>query len=161
MEPHDPKIVYRLMQPGEEAAAARLALEVFLECVAPHYAPEGIDAFRRFVHADALARRRQTGNPVLVAERGRRIVGLLEIRSDSHIAMLFVARHLQGGGIARELLQRAVALCRARIAFLQKITVNASPNSLAAYRKLGFQATGDETTVDGIRFTPMARTLAK
>jgi ribosomal protein S18 acetylase RimI-like enzyme len=39
------------------------------------------------------------------------------------------------------------------------MTVNASPYALGFYRRLGFQPTDAEHTVDGLRFIPMRRRM--
>ena len=57
-------------------------------------------------------------------------------------------------GIARALFSTLRDHCRTA-PDTPRITVNSSPYAVGAYRRLGFRATGDERTVDGIRFTPM------
>jgi GNAT superfamily N-acetyltransferase len=76
-----------------------------------------------------------------VAEIGGRIVGVVATRDDSHVFRLFVSRRWRGLGIARRLLDRAVADCRKR-AGTRSITLNASPFAVAAYRRLGFVSKG-------------------
>ena len=76
-----------------------------------------------------------------VAEVGGRIVGVVATRDDSHVFRLFVSRRWRGLGIARRLLDRAVADCRRR-AGTRAITLNASAFAVAAYRRLGFVPKG-------------------
>ncbi len=42
---------------------------------------------------------------------------------------------------------------------VRELTVNASPNAVLAYERLGFTPAGPEQTVNGIRFIPMALAL--
>ena len=150
---------YRSVRTDEAADLAAFVLKVFTEFVAPLFAREGIAEFKKFIAPDLMAERRAAGNVIWVAARGSKTVGLIEMRENRHIALLFVDAACQRQGIAGELIRRAVAECRERDPGLDTITVNASPNAVAAYRKLGFQPTGEEQTVNGIRFTPMGLTL--
>jgi len=151
-----PTVSYRLMKPGEEPQVIDLVIDVFSECVAPHYSQEGIEEFRRFANADALAERLLSGNFVLIAEAGRGIIGIIELRENTHVAMFFVGKSHQRQGIGRTLLRKSIAICTEREPTLKRMTVNSSPNAFPAYRQIGFKAVEDEQIVNGIRFIPMA-----
>lgn len=153
-------VSYRSMTPGDEAGAADLAWNVFLEFVAPEFGPEGIEEFQSYVRVDAMADRLKSGNFGLLAESGQGIVGVIEIRNHNHIALLFVDKAYQRRGIATQLIDKAIEICRKRNPDIQSITVNASPNAVAAYRSVGFMATADITVANGMRFVPMKRQLA-
>ena len=153
-------MVFRPMAPADADAAVGLVRRVFDAFVAPQYGPQGIATFREFVCADAMAARLAAGHFAIVAESGAAIVGVIEVRDNRHIALLFVAAPHQRRGIARRLFRQAATICRQRDPQLDGITVNASPNALTAYRRLGFEATEDEKTVNGIRFVPMAFAFA-
>jgi predicted GNAT family N-acyltransferase len=103
----------------------------------------------------AMRQRVEAGNVVLVAATPERLVGVIEIRDYTHISLLFVDRVFQGRRISRELLNRALDVCRQHNPDLREMTVNASPNAVTIYTRLGFFATGDEQEKNGIRFTPM------
>lgn len=150
-------IVYRPMNAGEEPAVSRLVLEVFNKFVAADLEPDGIEEFLRFANPQALRARCQPNGFVLVACKAETIVGMLEFIPPDRIAMLFVS--LRGQGIARELLARAIARVRTDNPQLLKLTVNSSLYAKPIYEKLGFQATGAVTTINGIRFIPMQRSL--
>ena len=150
---------YRPMKPDEAADLAAFVLNVFTEFVAPQFAREGIAEFKKFIAPDLLAERRAAGNVIWVAASGSATAGVIEMRENRHIALLFVDAACQRQGIAGELIRRAVAECRERAPGLDTITVNASPNAVAAYRKLGFKPGEGEQTVNGIRFIPMVRVL--
>lgn len=149
------QISFRPMKQGEEADVVDLVLRVFDEFVAPQYSQEGVAEFKKFVNADALADRIQAENILILAESGQRIISVIEIRENSHIALLFVERFHQRKGIAKELIQRAIGICRQRKPDLEKITVNSSPNAFDAYQKIGFKAIEGENLKNGIRFIPM------
>ncbi|KPK36871.1 MAG: hypothetical protein AMJ65_15655 [Phycisphaerae bacterium SG8_4] len=147
------------MKSGEQAAVADFVLRVFAEFVGPLYSQEGIAQFKKFACAGALADRFRAGNLFLLAESGQRIIGVIEVRQHSHVGLLFVEKSFQRKGIARELLGRSVEICRKRNPDIQRITVNSSPNAVAAYQKIGFKAVEEEQLQNGMRFVPMELTL--
>ena len=143
------------MEPGEEAGVIDLVSTVFNEFVAPLYSQEGVSEFMKYLRGDELAQRIRSGNFVLLAKFDVDIIGVVEVRDNSHIAMLFVKGSHQKKGIGKELLKRAVEKCKIRNPDIHKITVNSSPNAVSAYRTMGFNALEREQVVNGIRFTPM------
>ncbi len=145
------------MHAGEEAAVCQLVLDVFNEFVAADFTPDGIEEFQRFANPRALRARRQPHGFVLLACQAEAIVGMLEFIPPDRIAMLFVS--LRGQGIARELLDRAIDRAHADNPQLHQLTVNSSLYAEPIYLKLGFEATGEATTVNGIQFIPMQRSL--
>jgi predicted GNAT family N-acyltransferase len=74
--------------------------------------------------------------------------------------MLFVARSHQRTGVGRTLLGTAIQLIHQQGASSGRLTVNSSPNSVEAYRQLGFSPVGPEQVVRGIRFVPMELQLS-
>ena len=77
-----------------------------------------------------------------------------------HVSMLFIRADGQRSGIGRGFLHIAIKTCRERSDACGVITVNSSPNAVAAYERLGFAATGNERCVHGIRFIPMQLPIA-
>jgi GNAT superfamily N-acetyltransferase len=152
-------ITYRIMKHGEEAAIVDLVLRVFAEFIAPQYSQEGIAEFKKFACTDALADRFLAGNAILLAESKQSIIGVIEIRENDHVALLFVERSHQRKGIAKELLLRSIEVCRERNTDINRISVNSSPNAFGAYQKMGFTGDRDEKVVNGIRFIPMVLAL--
>ncbi len=132
-----------------------LVLKVFGQFVAPGFSDEGVLEFKKFVSESELSKRFEAGNPIVVAEHGKMPVGVIEIRDDSHIALLFVEKAYQKRGIAGRLIHEAVGICRGRNRDLRKFTVNASPNAYDAYRHMGFRGEKAVSTINGIRFIPM------
>jgi predicted GNAT family N-acyltransferase len=147
------RLSIRLMKPGEEAEVSALVARVFDEFVAPDFSPEGIAEFFRYAHPTAMARRCEATNRVLVAEENGRIIGMLEMRGFDHIAMLFV--ETQGQGVGRDLIERALQVCRKGQPAVRQVTVHASRYAVPIYRKLGFEAEGHERTESGITYRPM------
>ncbi len=147
------------MEPGEEAGVIDLVSKVFNEFVAPLYSKEGVSEFMKYLREDELAQRIRSGNFVLLAKSGVDIIGVVEVRDNSHIALLFVKSSHQKRGIGRELLKIAVEKCKTLNPDILRISVNSSPNAVSAYRTMGFNALKPEQVVNGIRFTPMELSL--
>ncbi|MBU1241433.1 GNAT family N-acetyltransferase [Myxococcota bacterium] len=141
------------------ARAVKLVLSVFDSLVAPDCSAEGIDEFRSFVNVPSMKARLRDGNIMLVAREGRKLVGVIEIRSKNHISLFFVAPSHQRRGIARALFQRAVALSRSRHKHITQITVNAALKAVVAYKALGFTPISGIMNQNGITYRPMAHTI--
>jgi len=147
-------IHYRFMKTGEEGRVCALIEKVFNEFVAPDYGQECVDEFFKFANPMAMARRKGPEQVVIIAEKGTDIVGVIEMRSFNHIAMLFVGS--RGEGIAKGLFKKAVNVCLKRHPDIKTITVNSSPFAESIYSKMGFKTTGRKQKKNGIIFVPMA-----
>jgi ribosomal protein S18 acetylase RimI-like enzyme len=145
------------MQAGEEDPVSRLALRSFDEYVGPGYAEEGIREIHEIFSASAIRERQGERHFILVAEADGAIVGMIEVRDNRHISMLFVDPDFLRRGIGRELLRRGIERARAGSGAGAEFTVHSSPYAVPVYRRLGFVATGEEQTVNGIRFVPMRK----
>lgn len=152
---------YRLMKPGEESGVFDLVFRTFSEFIAPHYSRAGVLEFLKYIRPAYLLERLQKDHFVLLATAQRKIIGVVEVRGNSHISLLFVDRQFQRRGVASELLRRMLRICLKKKPDLSRITVNASPNSVKIYKHLGFRQESLEQTKNGIRFTPMALGLSK
>lgn len=139
-------IQIRVIQEDELPAALALVERVFLLFEAPDYSQQGIDTFRAFLRdRDRVAELKLLGAFVCDA-----LVGVLAMRGESHIALFFVEREMQGKGVGRALFSAARAACPGDF-----MTVNSSPYAVEIYKRLGFLPLSEEQEKDGIRFTPM------
>ena len=152
-------ITYRAMKSGEEQRVSELILDSFGEFIGPEYSREGVDEFRKYVQPEALQQRSRADHSVLVATANDRIAGVIEIRQNDHVSLLFVDKALHRRGIAKELVQRAMAIMRQAKPELERVSVNSTRYGVAAYEKLGFRRTGPERAVNGIVFIPMVPRL--
>ncbi len=152
-------IVYRPMTPADTDAASQLILDSFGEFIAGDYSDEGRAEFTRHVQPEALVDRARSNHVVLMAMAGERPAGVIELRDNDHVALLFVDSGFQRQGIARELLARALSVARPAKPGLDRVTVNSSRFGVPVYEKLGFRQTGPERSVNGIVFIPMAHQL--
>lgn len=149
---------YRALSPRDMEAALSLAWTVFLEFEAPEYSAEGIEEFRKYVQPCSIIRlmdKQELFGWGCFA--GEQIVGMIAIRPSCHISLLFVDKAYHRRGIAKTLLGQALEQYLA--GGHKEITVNSSPYGKEAYHRMGFQDTGEEQTVNGIRFIPMKKAL--
>lgn len=153
----DDKLHVRCAYREEWEDAISLAWCTFMKFEAADYTQRGVESFREFITDPVLRRMFIMGSyQLFVALEKGKIVGMISLRNETHISLLFVdeAHHKQGIGSAL-----ITYLCD----YVDKeegyhsVTVNAAPYALGFYHKLGFQDTGMEETNDGIRFTPMKR----
>lgn len=73
----------------------------------------------------------------LVAVSAGRVVGAALVKDFRNLCTLFVASELQGVGIGRSLLNEVSSRCRGRSED-GLLVLNAAPNAIAFYRRLGF-----------------------
>ncbi len=149
----------RPMQSGEEVEVSQLVVRAFRQSVAVLYSPEGVTEFLRFAKSEAIKERGKKDCQVFMADTGREICGIVDVRDYDHILMLFVEHEAQRLGIGRRLLNLAVDVCRKENPQLREVTVNSSPNAVKAYRRFGFAVTSPEKEKKGLRFTPMKMTI--
>jgi GNAT superfamily N-acetyltransferase len=151
---------YRLMKSGEETEVYDLVVRVFNEFIAPHYSREGIEEFLKYARPELLLCRSEMNHFVVLGTTQGRMVGMIEVRETNHVSMFFVDKPCQKRGVGKELLREALRICLKKKPHLSKVTVNASPNSVTIYKKLGFRQERLEQVKKGIRFTPMALKLS-
>lgn len=141
---------------GQEVLdALHLVWDVFVVDVAPCYTQEGVAAFSQFIRYENIEKKMRTEGMAMFGafdEIGMKGVGA--IHPSGHIALLFVRKEEQKKGIGRQLFQ---AMCSYGVQTFRvsKITVNASPGSVEAYRRFGMRDAAPEQTGDGIQYTPL------
>lgn len=141
----------RTMLAGEEEDICKIVFRAFMHTVAKEYNGDGIAGFRKQATPEAMARRCEDGNIVLVAEKEYEPIGMIELHEEKHIFFFFVVPEHQQQGVGRKLLAEVRSLCPPATA----ITIKSSPNAVGAYEAFGFSTTGAEQEENGIRFTPM------
>lgn len=137
--------------------ALGLALEVFMEFVAPDYKPEGIETFKRFIGDEKLIQGFRSGIcPIYAAFDNGKIIGLIGMRENkTHINLAYVKKEYHRKGVATEIFRFLLRDLREENPSLSEITLNSSPYGLPFYLHLGFIPQSEELEEDGIRYTPM------
>lgn len=155
----DTPIEYRPIKQGDATQIFDFITEVFNQFVAPEFSQEGIAEFLEYIQPNTLAGYLESNHFGFMAYVGPEIAGVIVVRDDNHVALFFVASQYQRKGVGRTLFRMVLSHCRSRDVTTTGITVNASPNSVNAYKKLNFEPTDIEQCVNGIRFVPMVLRL--
>lgn len=148
-------ILIRTINENEWQEAMNLAWDTFILYEAPEYSKEGITSFRNFVRDPILKTLFIEGKyNVLAAFNNNIIVGIIGVRNETHISLLFVDSEYHKKGIARRLVEKTFERTYEKYG-KREMTVNSSPYAVGFYHKMGFVDTDIEQTTDGIRYTPM------
>jgi GNAT superfamily N-acetyltransferase len=150
-----PPSTYRRAMLAELPAISAFVRQVYATSVAPYELAAGQATFARYTDAAVMATRAGT-HDVWVAEMAGTLVGALEVRDETHVALLFVDPASQRQGIGRGLFFAALGQPEC----WPELTVNSTPRAVGAYARLGFQLWGDELEQNRLRFQPMRRTPA-
>lgn len=157
----DISIEYRKMKQGDASQVCTFITGVFNQFVAPEFPQEGIEEFMTYIQPEALVSHLKSDHFALIAAIRSEIIGVIAVRDHNHVALFFVDSRYQRRGIGRELCRKALEICNCQEVKPSQMTVNASPNSVNAYKKLHFEPTDKEQCVNGIRFVPMALCMQK
>lgn len=152
-------ITYRPFTPGEGVEVCNLVARSFNEFIAPGFSEDGIEEFFRYANPRALVKRSEGSHCALIAEAEGTIAGVIEIRENRHISMLFVDKKFHRRGIARELLGLALDRIKSGGRVPKKLTVNSSAFALPFYESLGFLQTSEPRIIHGVLHIPMALSL--
>ena len=154
-----PKIVVRSAYRDEWDDAMSLAWRTFMRFEAYDYSAEGIKSFQDFITDTTLYRMFVMGAyQLFCAFDGKKLVGMISLRNEIHISLLFVEASYHKKGVGRALIDYVGRYVLLEEGF-QKLTVNAAPYAVGFYHKLGFCDTDVEKISDGIRYTPMEKSL--
>lgn len=140
---------------SESTKLSQFIKMVFDSSVANFYSDQGNEEFYKYITPKAIEEQLQKDHWILKAEIDKKLVGIIEIRSNNHLSMLFVDPQHQKQGIGRQLLVQAIKLIKQNNSSVKMIAVHSSPNSVTAYEALGFKSVSDEKEVNGIKFTTM------
>lgn len=155
------QITIDTMRLSEAVEVLKLIKTCFDMHVKPHYSDYGVATFYDYIDKEAFLKRQGKQHQVFVArvDEEKAVAGMMELRANRHVALLFVRNDLRKSGVGRALIRRAIHM--AGMSGFDAVTVHASPNSVAAYRKFGFVPVREEQVINGIRFTPMRLEIGK
>ena len=123
-----------------------LIWKTFLEYEAPDYTEEGIKEFEKTINDKKWIEDRK----FFGAFEDDKIVGVIAIKNDNHIALFFVDGKYHRRGIGKSLYNEIKKNNKTGF-----FTVNSSPYAHEVYKHLGFYDLDGEQTVNGLRFFPM------
>jgi GNAT superfamily N-acetyltransferase len=148
-------------QNGQEIAIYKLIKRVYDEFVSLDYCEEGNKFFYDWIQPSKIAERQLNRINIWVAFKDSELVGMIEIRDDKFISLLFVDRIYQGQGIAKRLFNESLKELIQGDSRLDKFYVHASPYSIPIYRKMGFIETDNIREENGIIYLPMEMEIKK
>jgi GNAT superfamily N-acetyltransferase len=152
------ELIYKPYEEGQEKDISDMIWDVFSEFEAPEYSKEGINIFKDFINPQRLADDiRYNGFKIYCCFEGDILAGVLALRNQKHISLLFVRKSHHKKGIARELVRMIIEYIQKANPYVHELTVNSSPYAVEIYKKLGFTATDTMQEKDGIIYMPMIK----
>ena len=147
----------RKIIPEEVNDALALALDVFMQFEAPDYRPEGVAAFKRDIieNETFITDCKKGVCPIYAAFDDNEIIGIIGMRSNTHINLVFVKKEYHRQGVATAIFRFLLNDILNENPDLNEITLNSSPYGKPFYLHIGFVPLSDEKEIDGIKFTPM------
>jgi len=151
---------YRQIKPEDEVEVCNLVARSFNEFIAPSFTEEGVEEFFKYANSRALKKRGESGYLAMVAESEGKLAGIIELRGDNHISMLFVDKAFHRKGVAKELVRQALEEVSSNSGRPKDITVNSSSYAVAFYESLGFIQYENEKSIYGVIHIPMVLSLS-
>ncbi len=136
-----------------------LAWITFRKCNSPEYGKEGEASFLSFITDNRLKEAFLKGQyKLFVAVLNGETVGMVSLRPDRRISLLFVSQKYQRMGIGTRLIGRAQEYIREASGDAKHpLRVYAAPCAIGFYRKQGFYTVGDPFESEGMVMVPMER----
>lgn len=144
------KIEYSPMNKDDSRKVFDMVSSVFDEFVKNDFTDEGVEEFYRALGEFVISR--PENHDVYAAKSGDEILGMIDIRDNSHISLFFVKSGYHNMGIGKGLMNAILPGVKGEI-----LSVNSSLFAVPVYVKLGFRPLKEAQTVNGIKFVPMER----
>ncbi|MBP1664352.1 MAG: hypothetical protein H6Q19_1492 [Bacteroidetes bacterium] len=141
--------------PGDENEISQLIKSVYDDFVSIDYSVEGNNTFYEWIKPENIKSRQREERNMFVARSDGKIVGVIEIRNNNHISLLFVDKLYQNRGIAGRLISSSIDESLKRDLSMDTYEVNSSPYAIPIYSRLGFVAIGGILEKSGIKYQPM------
>ncbi|QGY47937.1 GNAT family N-acetyltransferase [Maribellus comscasis] len=145
---------------GNEKAVHQLVKTVYDEFVRHENTEEGNLLFYDWIMPQKIAARQKQQNNLWLAWSSNKIIGMMEIRDNQNITLLFVDKNYQKRGIARNLFQTALNEYKKREFNLDKFYVHASLSSVPVYKSLGFNVVSKARKENGIYYVSMETNIS-
>lgn len=133
----------RLLKSEELDPALAIVWGVFLKYVAPDFDSDGVDEFHAYIDPTNI-RNQIKNNQLLIwgCFVDDQIIGVMALKTPSHISLTFVDDSYHHKGIARSLFTKVIDHCQKT--GCEKITVHSSLYAFPVYTCLNFKKTGGE-----------------
>ena len=149
----------RKAKKSEWEEAMKLAWETFLVFQTKEYKKEGIESFYNFIMDPDLKKFFLMDlYQLFVALEADRIIGIITLRNNSHISLLFVGKDHQRYGVGSALVEylSEYVLYEKQIDY---VTVDSAPSAMEFYHKIGFWDLAPMKYNRGISSTAMKKNL--
>ncbi|MCL2538908.1 MAG: GNAT family N-acetyltransferase [Oscillospiraceae bacterium] len=146
---------------GEFRETLSMVRECFNTYNAKDYTASGRASFLNYASLGNYVKRQKYGHITFIARENGFLAGMVEIRGQSHITMLFVAPGYIKRGCGRALLTYAINHISSKSDVRPvKATLNSSPFAHDFYLRMGFVDDGDTVDSGGLIYTPMRMYLS-
>ena len=147
----------RLLAGCEMEEALALVWEGFSDFQAAECSEEAIDEFWSSIDQEYMIQQYGDGTVRFWgAFEDDFLVGVCAIREMRRVELLYVDANYQRQGIATSLLKKAVMDTKEIALDMSRLSVNASPYSVPFFKAMGFESTGPQEELDGLKFQPMS-----
>ena len=141
----------RTLANGQEVEVCNLVARTFNEFIAPEFSEEGVEEFFKYANPRAFKKRLESGYLAMVAEIQGKLAGMIEVKANNHISMLYVDKAFHRNGVARGLIKNVMHV----LSKSSDVTVNSSRYAVPFYEKLGFIQFEEEKIIYGVIHVPM------
>ena len=145
---------------SEASDISSFVLELAESHIGPTLEEGGLQKLLDSMDTESTSQRFRDGFPHWIVDEGAQILGVAAVKAPGHLYHLFVTTERQREGIGRVLLGEALRFISEE-QNCSLATVNASLNSIEAYKKFGFMETSPTMEIDGVRFQPMSQSLSE
>lgn len=148
----------RELTPQELPEASSIIIGGFLQFDREGASVEGLAEFTRMMEPRSLRAMTVDGSLCLYGlfPPGGGLAGVLGLRQERHIVLLFVRAEDQGKGYGERLIHDLQERCLALNPEELTLTVNASPHAVTYYARFGFLPLGEKMLIGGLPMLPMA-----
>ncbi len=140
--------------------AIEVAAQSFDRFDAPDYSDYGRTSFLAYASFWSFSLRQLKGHVAFCTRSNdNKISGMLEIRENRHITMLFVSPDHVKKGIGKTLVTFAEQYIKQANPSCDKITLNSSPYAFGFYKKMGFAQADELKDEGGFVYIPMEKEI--
>lgn len=141
----------RQLNNREYNEAVELSLKVFMECGTTDFDDSGLNTFKDFIYNQSL----MNELTIFGAFDDSELIGIIGTKNKGqHISLFFINPKYHRKGIGRSLFDYAYSNQT-----VAQITVNSSSFAVRFYENLGFTKAAEEQVTNGLRYTPMIKSV--
>lgn len=141
----------RQLNNREYNKAVELSLKVFMECGTTDFDDSGLNTFKDFIYNKSL----MNELTIFGAFDDSELIGIIGTKNKGqHISLFFINPKYHRKGIGRSLFDYAYSNQT-----VAQITVNSSSFAVRFYENLGFTKAAEEQVTNGLRYTPMIKSV--